>query len=468
MSNVTDFGAIGDGKANDTEAIQHAIDSGDGIVEFPRGNFRITKPLIVDLEKRGRTSLNGHGGIAKLLMDGEGPAIFLKATHAKTADPGGFRPEEWQKERMPTIDGIEIEGTHEKADGVRIEGVMQPTLTRVLIRQVRTAVHVTSRARNLVISHCHFYHNTGIGVHLDNVNLHQAIITGSHISYCRLGGIRIEDSEVRNLQITGNDIEYNNNRTFKIPDADGEPTAEIFIKTGENGSVREGTIASNTIQATYSPNGANIRLIGDDQKGDHRVGMWTITGNLIGSQRVGVHLSWARGVTINGNYIYSGHHRNILVDHSRNIVVGPNCFGHNPDYRKKELATGITFEDSQNCNVTGVLIEDAEAGEHTVAGVEPIIRKGLIEFIRCRRVNVSGTQILDGTPNGLYLEDCSDTLINGCTVLDDREPKLMEHAIQWKGEGTGNSISSSRIGKGLKGDLTIPKHVSLSDNVMDG
>ncbi|MBM82586.1 MAG: hypothetical protein CMJ78_18635 [Planctomycetaceae bacterium] len=467
MSNVQDFGAFGDGKHDDWEAIQHAIDAGDGIVEFPRGNFRITKPLVVDLEKRSRTSLHGNGGIAKILMDGEGPAIVLKATHAKTADPDGFRPEEWQRERMPTIDGLEIEGTHEKADGIQIIGVMQPTLTRVLIRKVHTAVHVTERARNLLISHCHFYHNTGVGVHLDKVNLHQSIITGSHISYCRLGGIRIEDSEIRNLQITGNDIEYNNNRAFKIPDADGEPTAEIFIKTGEEGSVREGTIASNTIQATNSPNGANIRFIGDDKKGDHRVGMWTITGNLIGSQRVGIHLSWARGVTINGNYIYSGHHRNLLVDHSRNVVIGPNCFGHNPDYRKKELATGITFEDSQNCNITGVLIEDAEAGEHTVSGTVPIVRKGLIELIRCRRMNVTGTQVLDGTPNGLYLEDCSETSINGCTILDDREPKLMETAIQWKGKGDGNMISSSRIGKGSKSALTVPDGVRLSDNLLD-
>ena len=112
---------------------------------------------------------------------------------------------------MPTLDALEIEGHHEEADGMRLEGVMQPTLTRLLIRRVRTAVHITGRARNVIISHCHIYHNTGVGVHLDRVNLHQTIITGSHISYCRLGGIRIDNSEIRNLQITGNDIEYNNN-----------------------------------------------------------------------------------------------------------------------------------------------------------------------------------------------------------------------------------------------------------------
>ena len=465
MSNVSDFGAVGDGRHDDTAAIQHAINDGDGHIGFPRGNYRITDTLEVDLARQSRTSIHGSGGTAKLLMHGDGPAILLKATHATTADPGGFRPGEWQHERMPTVDGIEIEGRHAQADGIRIEGVMQPTLTRVLIRQVRTAVHVTKRARNLLVSHCHIYHNTGVGVHLDQVNLHQAIITGSHISYCRQGGIRIDDSEIRNLQITGNDIEYNNNDAHQVPNADNEPTADIFVDVGD-GSVREGTIASNTIQATFSPKGANIRFIGRGGAENHKTGMWTITGNLIGSQKTNVHLTSVRGVTISGNYIYSGHHRNLLVEHSRNIVLGPNCFGHNPDYGKHELATGIRFEDCQSCNMSGLLIEDAQAGKHTIRGVVPIERQGLVELVRCGRMNVSGTQVLDGTPNGIYLEDCRDTVLTGCTVLDDRNPVLMKAAIVWRGEGAGNMISASRIGRGSETDVVVPDHVRLDGNVM--
>ena len=368
MSNVRDFGAVGDGRVDDTEAVQHAIDDGDGVVEFPRGDYKLTRTLRIELAQHSRTALHGNGGVAKLQMHGSGPAILLQGTHTTSADPLSFRPEEWLRERMPTIDGLEIEGHHAQADGVRVVGVMQPTLTRLLIRQVRTAIHVTDRARNVLISHCHIYHNTGVGIHLDQVNLHQTIITGSHISYCRLGGIRIENSEIRNLQITGNDIEYNNNQAHQVPDADSLPTAEIYVNVGQNGSVREGTIVSNTIQATYSPGGANIRFIGSHEQGNHRTGMWTVTGNLIGSQNVGIHLTSARGFAISGNYIYSGHDRNILVERSRNIVLGSNCLGHNPDYRKQELATGIRFVDSENCNVTGLLIEDAEAGQHTLAG----------------------------------------------------------------------------------------------------
>lgn len=82
MSNIREFGAVGDGKADDTLAIQHALADGDGVVEFPRGSYRITRSIVVDLAKHGRTAIDGSGGVAKLIMDGAGPAIFFES-HAR-------------------------------------------------------------------------------------------------------------------------------------------------------------------------------------------------------------------------------------------------------------------------------------------------------------------------------------------------------------------------------------------------
>lgn len=468
MANVRDFGAKGDGQTDDTDAIQHAINDGDGQVEFGRGDYLISSSLLLNVARTGRAAITGQGGTAKIIMSGQGAAFQIAGTHDATADPAGFRPTVWQRERMPTLSGIEIEGRHPHADGVLISGLMQPTLSSVLIRNVRHAVHITGRARNLIVDQCHFYHNRGVGLFLDQVNLHQSIVSASHISYCRLGGIRISESEIRNLQITGNDIEYNNARSH--PDLPDEPTADIYIDVGQKGSIREGTICGNTIQATASSQGANIRIQGNpgrEPDSNHRAGMWTINGNLIGSQKNNLHFSNVRGVVVSGNYIYSGHHRNILIEGSRNVVIGPNCLGHNPDYQKAELATGIRIEDSESINIQGLLIEDAEAGNHTLKGVAPIQREGLIELLRCRRVNVGGCQILDGTPAGIFLQDCQDTLLSGCTILDAREPQKMKLAIVWQGAGSGNMISNCRIGNGTEGALTIDPSIRLSDNLID-
>ena len=42
MSNVLGFGANGDGVADDTAALQHTIDSGDGVLRLNKGTYRIT------------------------------------------------------------------------------------------------------------------------------------------------------------------------------------------------------------------------------------------------------------------------------------------------------------------------------------------------------------------------------------------------------------------------------------------
>lgn len=76
---------------------------------------------------------------------------------------------------------------------------MQLTLSRVVVRECRHAVYLTTRNRNVLIADCHFYHNTGIAVFLDQLNLHQINVVGSHISYNRGGGIVSRGGNVRRI-----------------------------------------------------------------------------------------------------------------------------------------------------------------------------------------------------------------------------------------------------------------------------
>src|SRR6266545_1205660 len=186
--NVRDFGASGDG-ADDTEAIQKAVNAAaiNGMVQFPKGNYRITKTITVDLTKTGTVALKGDG-TARIVMAGEGPALKFVGTHAGTADPKTVKPAVWG-ERMPTVEGIEFVGDHANADAIEASGTMQLVVSRVLIRKCRHGVHLTGRNRNVIISDCQIYDNRGIGIFLDAVNLHQINVTGCHVSYCDLGGI---------------------------------------------------------------------------------------------------------------------------------------------------------------------------------------------------------------------------------------------------------------------------------------
>ncbi|MGE3408751.1 MAG: right-handed parallel beta-helix repeat-containing protein [Pirellulales bacterium] len=463
MSSVRDFGAVGDGRHDDSDAIQHAIDMGDGVVAFPPGDYLLTRTMEVDLRQRNRVGLTGSIGTARVIMAAAGPAFHLIGAHGGTAQPADFSPEAWQRERMPTATNLEIEGAHAEADGFLLEGTMQSTFEGVLLRKLRHGIRVTRRARNVLISHCHIYHNTGIGVFLDEVNLHQAIISASHISYCLAGGIKIVGSEIRNLQITGNDIEYNY-------DESAQESADVWIdSSADNATVREATIASNTIQAKSSPGGANIRIIGHNPQDNHKAGMMAISGNLIGSQEINVHLVACRGVTVAGNVIYSGTHRNLQLNGCRNIVIGPNSFDHNPDYRDKELCTSVRIAESRDCTLTGTIIQDSQAGQHTVAGVEPVERDGLLEIVRSRRINVSGCEFLDGYPACVHIDSSDFVSLTGCTLTDGRTEKKTEHALVWRGNGSNNFLAANTIGRGTMGTTKIDDRsgVKAGDNLIE-
>ncbi len=80
---------------------------------------------------------------------------------------------------------------------------------------------------------------------------------------------------------------------------------------------------------------------------------------------------------------------------------------------------------------------------------------------------MSGTQILDGAPNGIYIEDCRDTLITGCTILEDRSEPMMTAAIRWTGDAFGSLVDACRLGGGSEAALVAPESVKRGMIVED-
>src|SRR4051794_26838656 len=66
---VRAHGAKGDGEADDTAAVQKAVNSGAGAVRFGKGVYRLTKTVTVDLDKVGFIALLGDG-VGKVVMAG--------------------------------------------------------------------------------------------------------------------------------------------------------------------------------------------------------------------------------------------------------------------------------------------------------------------------------------------------------------------------------------------------------------
>ena len=445
------FGAVGDGETDDTEAIRHAVAEGDGMLHFPPGTYRITSTLEVKLPDHGPLGIDGTGGTARVVLAGKGPAFRLVGSHGGTGDPASRKGNVQTHQRMPTIKNLEVEGAHPEADGFELIQTMQPVCEGVMVTRCRHGIHLIDRNRNVVISHCHLYFNTGVGIYLDGVNLHQINIAGSHISYNRQGGIRIERSEVRNLQITGNDIEYNNFRAHKT---EPEPTAEIYVDVSAGGaSVNEVTIASNTIQATRSPGGANIR-IKEKPDASRPPGLFAISGNVIGSQENNVHLTGCYGIALSGNTIYSCGHRNLLIEDSQLVNVSGNTFRrHTPKY-----GTGVRFERSTDITFTGCAIHDES--ENGQPGLN-----ALLELADCERINITGSQFLNGEI-GVDAIDCAHVALTGNTIHDSRDKPIAKHAVRFSGKDENHLVANNVIGK--TSGKPIAGVVRTSGNVVSG
>ena len=436
-SEVSDFGAIGDGVADDSDAVQAAVDAGWGSVRFEKGIYRLTKTIVVNLDNEGPLSLVGDG-TARIVMAGAGPAFRIVGTHGGTADPASVKHEVLDHQLMPLVDGIEIVGAHAEADGIEATGTMQLTITRVNIRDCRHAIHLTQRNRNLIVSNCHLYKNRGIGIFYDAVNLHQSNITGCHISYNAGGGVVSRGGEVRNVQIAGCDIEANmaSEANMATDAKDAAPSANVTLDS-RGGSIAEVAITGCTLQHTgKAPGSANIHIIGPgDEKrvnsesgeGKTREGNVTISSNVMSDVRINVHIQHARGVTILGNTFWEGFDHDLLVEHSSEIAVTGNVFDRNPRYdifQKEKPKQGLVFSACADCTLSGIHINGVR--EHEAA----------LHVKDCRRFLITGCSILDSDGVGILLENASQSRIAACLIADDRR-KDGFRAVEVRG-GEGN------------------------------
>lgn len=433
-------GLKGDGVEDAAPILQALVDSGAGAIRLPRGIHRLSRTVTVDLDKTGFTAFEG-GGTSRLVMAGPGPALRFQGTHAGSADPASVQPGVWERQRMPLVDGLEIVGAHPEADGIEATGTLQLTISRSTVRQCRHGIRLVDRNRNVIISDCHIYENRGIGVFYDNVNLHQSNIVGSHISYCRGGGVVSRGGNVRNLQIGTCDIECNMG-------PDDPPAANVWLDS-TGGSIGEVAITGCTIQHSgKAPGGANIRIEGggDDPsparregRSTTREGNVTIGHNVFSDVQINLHIRNARGITVTGNTFWAGYERDLLVEDSAHVVIASNNFDRNPRYllsgAVESESNGLLFTRCETCVINGNIVSGVS--RHPAA----------VHLKECSRFLVTGNTILDSDGSGLLLENTRRSLVSNNVIRDDRPADIRssEPSIRVLGNAE-NTLGSNALG----------------------
>jgi hypothetical protein len=477
MANVYGFGAVGDGITDDTDALQHTLDSGDGVLRLNKGTYRITKPLVLDLTKQGYGAVRGESGTSRIVMAGEGPAIRVIGNHQGTAFPGSVQPHTWDKERFPIITGIEIVGEHPDSIGIELRRTMKCIVSHVLIRRCRIAVHLVERNRDFLLTDSHLYDNHEIGLFFDRCDLHQIIVHGCHISWNKIAGIKSLGGDVHNLQIVGNDIEYNN-ATAGGPSA-SPSEAELAQHPGgseiwfdaTDGIISEVTISGNTIQATVQDGGANIRIVGASvrrpQPADSPTTQQTdtahlinITGNVLGSQWRAVELQNVSRVTLTGNTIYDSTSLSLFAAQCSGIVVSGNSFG----WRGMDSEVpkdGLRFEDCDNVLLSSLTTQRFSAGSAEEGAA--------VTFVRCSDCGMTDCQIMDPVHRGLELQDCHRCRIANNTIADRREIPTMRHAIRLTGQNQHILITANILAGATESLLSgLPQPSENQHNLLLG
>lgn len=196
--NVLDYGAVGDGVADDTAAIQNAIDTARASgtftsVYFPQGTYLISTTLIAD-----RVSLQGQLGQSVLKSNGLGVNDFIIECGASLSY-GNARP---------TIENLYID-CNSQCNGLNIYVRHHNVINCYVVNADATASTkgIKLERNTQLVENCHIS-DCGFGIYLDGVTgatVAATSILNNHISDCTTAGIFTNEALM--LLIEGNVIQ---------------------------------------------------------------------------------------------------------------------------------------------------------------------------------------------------------------------------------------------------------------------
>lgn len=258
---------------------------------------------------------------------------------------------------------------------------------------------------DVTIGQCHLYENSGVGVLMDDLNLHQINISNCHISYNKGGGVVSRGSEIRNLQIGTCDIEGNHG-------GDGFPATANILLDSTDASVAEVAIVGCTIQHTHdAKESANIRIICVPEPRklvpDRRVGNVTIAHNVLSDVQFNIDLKDVRGITITGNTMWQGFHANLRAKDCREVVMTGNLYDRNPQYHYGNNANaklGVILEGCHSLTMNGEMFQ----------GI--VKRNAVVSLKDCDSVSINACQFADFDQAAVRLEKVEFSTVSNCLM----------------------------------------------------
>lgn len=313
-------GLVGDGVADDTEALQAIVDEYENII-LPSGlHIKITDTIAIDTAD----SKLFDGGNCEIIISGDFPAFEITGSIVSpmTATPVSLNSQIINDEGSFEFKNIKIRSDdNTKGTGIEIDSCFKTNIRDCYIHNVKTGIHFVGRSRDLIIEGNQIYACWNYGLHFDGVNLHQLNIFGNHISYC-LKCIYLDTPDsMANIQIVGNDIEVSNYPTSPLVEDDFEC---ICINSGDglDGILQEIVISGNTIQG-HSRNNVMIEINGGSLR---NIRLLSFIGNHVSNcLKSLLKLTRVHNATIQGNtFANAGEYAIEMVNYCEKINISGN------------------------------------------------------------------------------------------------------------------------------------------------
>lgn len=266
---------IGDGIADDSDALQALVDSRSGIV-IPSGlTIRLTKAINIDIDKLKLFD----GGNCQFVMDGYDRYIFNvtgSMLPGMTADPKTTSDKQLISESGFIIQNCKCTSSDPTIGAaIKISGCIDITVKNIYAVKMKKGIVIEGANRNLIIQACNLYVLTECGIHIkDSTNLHQVNIVNNLIQYTKTCLFIDNPEQIANVQLVGNDIEI-----CTYPDTDYPAQRSVLITSDDvkTGIMAEFVFSGNTIQG-HSKSDCIIEIYGGSAR---KVREITITGNVI-------------------------------------------------------------------------------------------------------------------------------------------------------------------------------------------
>lgn len=287
---------VGDGVTDDSDTLQTAINLTTGAISFnPAKTYYISKTLNVNASQA--KSLLGNR--ATFIVDGDYKAFYVKGSMVSgSANPatngalaraeGGFLIDSLRIYSRGLVTGV----------GISLSGMFKPRIVNCDIMYMKNGIQFSDMNRDVVISRNHIYACHDYGLYFDDsADIHQLNVLENIITYCTRN-IYLDNADIYNLQIAGNDIEMG---TYP-PGVAAADKADIWVNA-KTSLVEDVSIVGNTLEDHWTAN----RLVKFDGLGVNSILSVVVSGNSSGNSiHQEIEIGGISGVDITGQFKKSG------------------------------------------------------------------------------------------------------------------------------------------------------------------